>query len=142
MRTYPDELLEHYAERFIALRLARHGVDLAQYLANIERYELLALCCEPPMPAQQAAMLRIWQRWDTGLAPQGEGGEATNLPENFQDWRELIAQWQAEVEAAERQVAHLPQRNGVILEPLCHHRHARGHRGNANFIAKIAKRGA
>ncbi|SDK30924.1 hypothetical protein [Billgrantia gudaonensis] len=136
MTLYSDAYLEHYADRFIALRLARHGVNLAQYLAHPERYEARALEPEPPLAAQRAVALRLWWGWDTGLAPRGDGGEATGLPENWQDWRELLAQWRADAEAAEREVAHLPRRNGAVIEPLHHHRYER--RNNSNF----SKRGA
>lgn len=136
MRTYSDAVIKHYADRFIALRLARHGVSLAQYLADPKRYEERALEPEPPLPQQRAVALRLWWAWDTGLAPRGDGSESTPLPENFQDWRELLAQWRAEAEQAERPLAHLPQRNGVIVEPLHHHRFERRH--NADFT----KRGA
>lgn len=30
---YPDEYLEHYADRYVSLELRRHGVTLLQYLA-------------------------------------------------------------------------------------------------------------
>ncbi|MCE8027516.1 hypothetical protein HOP54_02275 [Halomonas daqingensis] len=136
MKTYPDETLEYYADRFVLLRLARHGVTLEQYLANVERFERLALEPEPQLlPGQREATLRIWWAWDTGLAPRGDA-DAPVLPENYQDWRELLAQWQAETEAAEAALAHLPRRNGVIVEPLHHHRHPR--RAGADFT----KRGA
>lgn len=144
MRTYSDATLEHYADRFIALRLARHGVNLEQYLANPARFERLALEPEPPLPAQQAAALRLWWRWDTGLAPHGHEEGAATLPagyppqhEDWQDWRELIQQWRHVEAQVERDIAHLPRRdNGHIVEPLRHHRFPRS--GAANFT----KRGA
>lgn len=131
MTRYTDAHLEHYADRFMLLHLARHGVTLPQYLANVERFERLALEPEPLLPAQHAAALRLWWAQDTGLAPRTDASEAVALPENWQDWRELIEHWRAE-----RDVAHLPQRNGTYLEPLCHHRYER--RNNSRFI----KRGA
>ena len=94
MRTYSDAHLEHYADRFVGLRLARHGVNLAQYLANPPAFERLALEPEPLLPAQQAAVLRIWQRWDTGLAEGTEritDNTATNA--NPWDWSDLLEQW-------------------------------------------------
>ncbi|MDO0944627.1 hypothetical protein [Chromohalobacter israelensis] len=136
MTTYPDETLDYYADRFVLLRLARHGVTLPQYLANVDRFERLALEAEPLLPQQQAAALHLWWGWDTGLAPRGDGGEPTALPDNWQDWRELLARWRAESEAAEREVAHLPHRNGAPIEPLHHHRFER--RNNSRFT----KRGA
>lgn len=137
MRTYSDATLEHYADRFIALRLARHGVNLEQYLANPARFERLALEPEPPLPAQQAAALRLWWRWDTGLAPAGASTAPTALPANYQDHRELLARWRDAEAQVERDIAHLPRRdNGHIVEPLRHHRFPRS--GAANFT----KRGA
>ncbi|AXY41623.1 hypothetical protein [Halomonas sp. JS92-SW72] len=136
MRTYSDATLEHYADRFIALRLARHGVNLEQYLANPARFERLALEPEPPLPAQQAAALRLWWAWDTGLAPAGASTVPTALPANYQCWRELIAQWRHAEATVERDIAHLPRRNGAFIEPLHHHRFPRG--GQSDFT----KRGA
>lgn len=138
MPTYTDAYLEHYADRFVALRLARHGVNLAQYLANIERFERLALEPEPPLPAQQAAILRIWAQQDTGLdAP----AQTPGVPEvDWQDWRELLARWQGEAEQLEGEVAHLARRNGAYVKPLHHHRYPRN--GAAKFTPSTAKRGA
>jgi len=140
MRTYSDATIEHYADRFIALRLARHGISLEQYLAHPERCERLALEPEPLLAAQQAAALRLWWGWDTGLAPAGASTAPTALPANYQCWRELIAQWRDAEATVERDIAHLPRRNGAIIEPLHHHRFCRGR--NGNFIKKTAKRGA
>lgn len=118
---YPDETLDYYADRFIALRLARHGINLAQYLANIERCERLALEPEPLLPQQQWAALKLWQQQDTGLGMP----TSTELRDDWQDWRDLLARWRGEAEALERDVAHLPRRNGAIVEPLAHHRFPR-----------------
>lgn len=143
MTTYPDAVLEHYADRFILLRLSRWGISLVQYLANPFRYELLALTSEPLLPAQQAAALRIWQRWDTGLDVEGAATTPPVDPDELIDPRELMAQWRAEAEQAQQAVAHLPQRNGAIIEPLAHHRHERGtHRFSADFSRKHARKGA
>lgn len=137
MRTYNDATLEHYADRFIALRLARHGVNLAQYLANPERFERLALEPEPLLPAQRDATLRLWWGWDTGLGPQGDAATPASVPENYQDWRDLLDQWRAAEAKVERDIAHLPrQNNGCIVEPLHHHRYPR------SSAANFAKRGA
>ncbi|MCL7931725.1 hypothetical protein [Halomonas llamarensis] len=140
MNTYTDAHLEHYADRFIALRLARHGVNLAQYLANVERFERLALEPEPLLPAQHAAALRLWQQQDTGLAEQ----PATPLESTPDwDWRDLLDQWRDEVAQSERELDQLSQRNGAYVEPMRHHRHNRGmSRGNANFERKQARKGA
>lgn len=116
MRTYPDETLEFYGDRFVLLRLARHGVTLAQYLANVDRFERLALENEPLLEAQRAPVLRLWADQDTGL---GVGGVSPRLSDGqYQDVGELLARWKAE-----REVAHLPQRNGAVIEPLRHHCH-------------------
>jgi len=138
MNRYTNAHLEHYADRFIALRLARHGVSLEQYLANVERFERLALEPEPPLPAQQAAILRLWAEQDAGLASLGGDSEPAPLPDNHQDWRELLARWRLETEAAERPLAHLPQRNGAVIEPLRHHCHSHARSARCFFN----KRGA
>jgi hypothetical protein len=144
MRTYSDAHIEHYADRFIALRMARHGVNLAQYLINPHQFERLALEPEPLLPAQEAAVLRIWQRWDTGLAPVAEGGtESSENQTAGWDWRDLLDQWREEVAQSEREVCQLSQRNGAAFEPMRHHRHNRGmNRGTSNFVRKQARKGA
>ncbi|SES24366.1 hypothetical protein SAMN04487958_110117 [Vreelandella subterranea] len=143
MTTYSDETLEQYADRFVQLRLARHGVNLAQYLANPVQFERLALEPEPLLPAQQAAVLRIWQRWDTGLAEQPVAAQESSVPDWDWDWRDLLDRWHTETEQAERAVARMQQRNGAYVEPLHHHRHNRGNaRTTANFERKQTRKGA
>ncbi|NVE91571.1 hypothetical protein [Vreelandella titanicae] len=146
MRTYSDEHLEYYADRFIRLRIARHGVTLAQYLINPAQFERLALEPEPLLPAQQAAVLRFCQRWDTGLAAiseQQSGNDDIEAQATGWDWRDLIEQWRDEVAQSEREVCQLSQRNGAAFEPMRHHRHNRGmNRGTANFERKQARKGA
>ncbi|MCL7931714.1 hypothetical protein [Halomonas llamarensis] len=143
MNTYTDAHLEHYADRFIALRLARHGVNLAQYLANVERFERLALEPEPLLPAQHAAALRLWQKQDTGLTQQPSEDNDIETQAAGWDWRDLLERWRAETEEAERALSCMQQRNGAYVEPLHHHRHNRGmSRGNANFERKQARKGA
>lgn len=146
MRTYSDAHLEHYADRFIALRMARHGVNLAQYLINPAQFERLALEPEPLLPAQQAAVLRFWQRWDTGLAAVSEQASSQDDIETQAtgwDWRDLIEQWRDEVAQSEREVGQLSQRNGAAFEPMRHHRHNRGvSRSTSNFERKQARKGA
>lgn len=142
MRTYSDAHLEHYADRFIALRMARHGVNLAQYLINPHQFERLALEPEPLLPAQEAAVLRIWQRWDTGLAEQtaepteaAPDEEPSELPPEFAVWEEFLL-------GLGNNKA-IRQRNGAFVEPLHHHRHNRGmNRGTSNFERKQARKGA
>ncbi|MBB3231732.1 hypothetical protein [Halomonas stenophila] len=171
MSIYSNPAVEHYADRFMLLGLARAGINLLQYFANPKRCEAWAryqqlrlerhgfsfdqyladpelgeeraLEPEPPLQAQHAAILRLWAGQDTGLAPRGHEEGAATLPagypphpEDYQDWRELLAQWRAEAEHAERPLAHLPQRNGAYVEPLHHHRHCR------SAAANFAKRGA
>lgn len=167
MRTYRDEHLDYYADRFVLLGLSRAGLTLEQYLANPARSELLgryhamrmdrhgigfaeylaaperceekALEPEPPNPAQHRGILRCWVRQDTGLTlePIRREGLAPHWSDaQLVDVNELLAQWREETEQAEAAVAHLPQRNGTIVEPLHHHRHPR-HAGSG-FI----KRGA
>lgn len=146
MRTYSDEHLEYYADRFIRLWIARHGVTLAQYLINPAQFERLALEPEPLLPAQQAAVLRFWQRWDTGLAAiseQHSDSDDIEAQAGSWDWRDLIDQWRDEVAQSERDVCQLSQRNGAAFEPMRHHRHNRGmNRGTSNFVRKQARKGA
>lgn len=87
MTTYSDEYLNHYADRFVAMRLDLHGVRLDQYLANPDHYEALALEPLPLLPQQKAVQARL-----------------------------------DAADKAAAEVAHLPQRNGAIVEPLRHHR--------------------
>lgn len=145
MNTYSDAYLEHHADRFIALRLARHGVNLAQYLANPAQCERLALEPEPLLPAQQAVVLRIWQRWDTGLPatsapdasdPADDAGEATfEMAAEYAVWEEFL------LELGNNKA--IRQRNGAFVEPLRHHRHNRGmNRLTANFERKQIRKGA
>ncbi|NVF14984.1 hypothetical protein [Vreelandella maris] len=142
MRTYSDAHLEHYADRFIALRMARHGVNLAQYLINPHQFERLALEPEPLLPAQEAAVLRIWQRWDTGLNEQtaapteaAPDQEPAELPPEYAVWEELLL-------GLGNNKA-IRQRNGAFIEPLHYHRHSRGmNRGTADFERKQARKGA
>lgn len=93
MKTYSDEYLDHYADRYVAMHLKGHGITLDQFLANPARYEHLALEPFPLMPEQKA----VRDRLDA----------------------------QAEAVRVEAEVAHLPRRNGAVVEPLHHHRHPR-----------------
>ncbi|WP_372373212.1 hypothetical protein ACDI10_16195 [Vreelandella venusta] len=136
MKTYSDATIEHHADRFIALRLARHGVNLAQYLANPVQFERLALEPEPLLPAQQAAVLKIWHAWDTGLATVPEPDEEPfELPGEYAVWEEFL------LEIGNNKA--IRQRNGAFVEPLRHHRHNRGmSRQTANFERRQARKGA
>lgn len=93
MRTYSCAYLSYHGERFVAQRLAAHGITFAQYLADPDRYDHLALEFEPLLPAQRAVQARL---------------DAEHEPTPI-----------------EAEVAHLPQRNGTVVEPLHHHRHPR-----------------
>ncbi len=59
MKTYSDDYLNHYADRYVALHLKRHGVTLEQYLANPRQYDGLAMLPFPPLPAQLAVQRQI-----------------------------------------------------------------------------------
>lgn len=129
--TYTDDEIEYYADRFARLRIARHGFNLAQYLANPVTVERAALEPEPLLPAQHAAVLRIWQRWDTGLAPaQPEPEEPFELPPEYAVWEEFLLGL-GNTQAVRK-------RNGAYIEPLHHHRHKNARNTTANF----ARRGA
>jgi hypothetical protein len=102
MKTYSDEYLEHYADRYVAMHLRGHGVSLEQYLADPTRYEHLALEPFPLLPEQQAAQQRL----------------------------------DAEMARVEAEVAHLPRRNGAVVEPLHHHRHPK-RSALAMFVGRV-----
>ena len=94
-------------------------------------------------------MLRIWQRWDTGLAEVNEQADQPSEDNDIEaqadgwNWRDLIQQWRDEVAQSEREVCQLRQRNGAAFEPMRHHRHNRGmNRGASNFVRKQARKGA
>lgn len=59
MTTYSDEYLNHYADRFVAMRLSLYGVRLDQYLANPAHYEALAMEPLPLLPQQRAVQARL-----------------------------------------------------------------------------------
>lgn len=130
MTRISDEQLDYYADRYIRLRLARHGYTLEQYLANPEAGERQALEPEPPLPAQHAAILRLWQQADTGVMPRQHADPTHGPwldPADLIDVAELLAGWRDDSEA-------LPQRNGTAIEPMRHHRKHRSHRNaSANF---------
>lgn len=136
MRTYSDEHLEYYADRFIRLWIARHGVTLAQYLINPVQFERLALEPEPLLPAQQAAVLRIWQRWDTGLAANASEPTQEAEEEPFQ-LPGVYAVWEEFLLGLGNNKA-IRQRNGTFVEPMHHHRHKNARNSNANFARKGA----
>lgn len=146
MQTYTDEYLEHYAARYVAMYLKGHGITLQQYLVAPERYEYLALEPLPLLPAQQAAVLRFWQRWDTGLAAISEpvsDNDDIEIQAAAWDWRDMLDRWRAEEAEAERALNRMNQRNGAYIEPMRHHRHNRGmNRHTANFERKQARKGA
>jgi len=115
--------------RFVALRLDRLRVTFAQFCTDPELYEeRAAVECEPPLVSQHAAILRLWQQQDTGVM-QRQHDDPTHGPwlaeSDLVDIGELLAGWRDEAAAAEREVAHLPQRNGAPIEPLHHHRYPR-----------------
>ncbi|WP_447926924.1 hypothetical protein [Vreelandella sp. EE27] len=130
MTTYSDSELEYFADRFVRLRLSRHGFNLAQYLANPVTAERAALEPEPLLPAQQKAVLKIWQRWDTGLAPTAPE-ETPTEPVEYAAWEELL------IGLGNNQA--IRQRNGAYVEPLHHHRHEPRNRHTANFARKGAQ---
>ena len=159
MTRYPDETLEYYADRFVLLGIARAGIKLDRYIANPRQCELMARFvklrldrlrvsfaqfqvdpelyeeraateCEPPLPKQQAAILRCWQQQDTGVMPR-QHADPTHGPwldeDDLTDIAELLAGWRDECEA-------LPHRNGAAIEPMRHHRkHPRHRNASANF---------
>ncbi|WP_041863167.1 hypothetical protein [Bordetella petrii] len=64
MTIYSDAYLSHYADRYVAMQLKRHGVTLEQYLANPAHYDRLEFEPFPPLPAQ----LRVQQQMDAEAA--------------------------------------------------------------------------
>lgn len=134
MTTYTDAYLEHFASRYVALYLKGHGITLQQYLAAPDRYKHLAFAPLPLLPKQQMAVLRIWQRWDTGLAEQAAAPEAPEekpfeLPGEYAVWEEFLL-------GIGNNKA-IRQRNGAYVEPMHHHRHNPRNR-SANFARKGA----
>lgn len=103
MKMYSDAYLNHYADRYVAMQLKRHGVTLDQYLADPAKYDHLEFEPFPPLPAQ----LAVQQQLDADAA------------------------------RAEREVEHLPRRNGTAIEVLRHHRHHR--RTLLSFFTRRAK---
>ncbi|WNL39853.1 hypothetical protein RN346_04660 [Halomonas sp. PAMB 3232] len=143
MITYSDSEIEYYAERFVRMRIGQHGFNLAQYIANPATVERAALEPEPLLAAQHAAVLRIWQRWDTGLAAPGSETDDIEIQANGWDWRDFLDQLRADVHAALLPLDHVGQRNGTFIEPMRHHRHNhRNTRAMANFERKQARKGA
>lgn len=143
MTTYSDAYLEYYADRFVQQRFSRLGITLAQYLANVEACEKLltqprALAPEPLLPAQQKVALKLWQRWDTGLADESAEDDDMAIQAEAWSWRDLVDRWREEVAEAERALERMSQRNGAFVEPMRHHRHHGRNRAAANF----SKRGA
>ena len=141
MNTYTDSELEYYADRFVRLRIARHGFNLAQYIANPVVIERLALEPEPLLPQQHATVLRIWHCWDTGLAAVSEAAsecDDIDIQAAAWDWRDLLDRWREETAEAERALDRMSQRNGAYVEPMRHHRHHGRNRTAANFARKGA----
>lgn len=95
MCMYSDEYLDYYADQFMNHRLDKHGVSLTQYLSAPEEFEHLKLKPFPLLPAQREAVNRF------------EEAEAKRIKQ------------------VEAPVAHLPRRNGAIVETMHHHRHNR-----------------
>lgn len=60
MTIYSDAYLNHYADRYVAMHLKRHGVTLEQYLADPARYEHLEFEPFPLLPEQR----RVQQQLD------------------------------------------------------------------------------
>lgn len=138
MKTYRDDYLEYYADRFVRLRLSRLGISLPQYLSNIEECEQLlmkpeALAPEPLLPTQAAVALRLWWAWDTGLATatsEPADIEPYELPGEYAVWEEFLL-------GLGNNKA-IRQRNGAFVEPMHHHRHKNARNSNANFARKGA----
>lgn len=93
MTLYSVPYLEHYADRFVQLRLSAHGLNLEQYLVAPQDMEALyGDLFLPLLPGQK-------------------------LVQNHFDAID------AEVARLEAQVSHLPCRNGAVVEPLHHRRY-------------------
>lgn len=113
---YPTETLDYYADRFVKLRLARHGWTLQQYLAHPAAGEEAALEPEPPLACQRDIARRILS--------EEEGAPIA--------------------EQHERELAALPTcNNGAAIEPMHHHRlHKRGIGADFNRKRKRDRRTA
>ena len=95
MTMYPTAYLEHYADKYAANMLYKHGLKLDAYLADPARYEHLLSAPYPLTPAQTKVRVRLI--------------------------REEILHEQAE--EVEQQLNGLPRNNFRPFEPLRHQRH-------------------
>nr|BBJ05181.1 hypothetical protein YBY_30300 [Marinobacter nauticus] len=95
MAMYPTAYLEHYADKYAANMLYKHGLKLEAYLADPARYEHLLGAPFPLMSAQTKVRVRLI--------------------------REDALQQQAEEIAQE--LDGLPRNNVRPFEPLRHQRH-------------------
>jgi hypothetical protein len=115
--SYPDEYLNHHADRYVAGRLHAHGVSLDAYLADPARYDVPALALEPEflLPAQQAVADRLAAQW----AAQ-------------EDHDRLLAMLDADLPAAVRLAG------GGLREPLHHHQLPRSQGARRRFYRGAA----
>lgn len=110
-----DPYLNHYADRYVALRLRAHGVTLDQYLAQPAVYEPLALEPEPLLPAQQAVAARL-------AAHLSAGDEHDALTDHLE----------AGLSAGTRLA------DGGLVEPLRHHIRPACHGARRRFYRGVA----
>lgn len=115
MATYSDAYLNHFSDRYVALRLRAHGVSLEQYLARPALYEPLALEPEPLLPAQRLVSRRIAADWE----------QAAEL-------NELAAAIEAQAPADARLSGQ------ALREPLRHHTLPESHAARRRFYRGVA----
>jgi len=75
-KVYDVHYLQHYADRYVSLRLHAHGVTLEQYLANPDRYEHLQHEPEPLMLTQRMVRDRL-DALDKAVAAEGQVADLT-----------------------------------------------------------------
>ena len=120
MSTYTDEYLEHYADRYVEQRLARHGVSLEQYLAAPGRYAGVALEPEPMLAQQRAVQTRLDAERqmpaverDVEDLPRRNGTAMENVEARAEEYAAARDQLSHQVQTLERQIEdikreHLP----------------------------------
>lgn len=84
MAMYPTAYLEHYADKYAANMLYKHGLKLDAYLADPGRYEHLLTAPFPLMPAQTKVRVRLiraeaLQEQAEAIAEKLDGLERNNV---------------------------------------------------------------
>lgn len=105
---YADEYIEFYAERYIELRLREQGITLLQYLATPLACEAVAERNAARGHSEPLILPQQITRMEAQLRRESEA----------EHW---LSRFEAVTVQAEQPLAHLPRRDGYIVEKLCHH---------------------